>query len=435
MSQANRYGSAGGRRIAGVSWAMWGADNMRTTSSTLLKAAHRKAQRPERLRGFLLIAPLAVFLAFTFLAPISSFLVRAVYDPLIADAFPNTVDALKSWKPSEGTPPEAVFRAFRDELLITRDRGTIGAVGQRLNRDAAGMRSLVQRGLSITDQTGVTEWKPVFVGANEQWALPETWSIIKNAGSRFTLSHLLQAVDLVKTEDGSIELRPEDQRVNNYLLVRTLLVGLAIMTLSTLLAFPIALAIARASPSAARWMMTIVLLQFWTSVLARIVSWIVLLQNRGVVNDLLVATGVIAEQQRLALIYNMLGTILVGTYAMLPLVILPIYSVMKLIPPSYLRAATSLGAHPFEAFWRVYFPLTLPGIGAGASTAFILSIGYFVTPALVGGQSGTLYSNIIAYHMQTSLNWALAAALSIVILVVVISLYTVLNRYMRDRKA
>lgn len=407
---------------------------MKEASPSPLKLAHRRAQYAGHVRAFLLVAPLGAFLLFTFLAPISSFLARAIYDPLIADTLPNTVGALAGWQPGSGTPAEEVYRAFRDDLIVARDNGTLGAIGQRLNRDSSGMRSLIQGGVRIAARPGVSEWKSEFIKANPQWASPEPWAVIKNAGRRFTLAHMLQAVDLERSDDGSIRLRPENQRVNDYLLVRTLLVGFGIMALSTVLAFPIALAIARASPTPARWMMMIVLLQFWTSVLARIVSWIVLLQNKGVINDLLVNAGLIADDQRLSLIYNMLGTIIVGTYTMLPLVILPIYSVMKLIPATYLRAATSLGAHPFEAFWRIYFPLTLPGIGAGASTAFIISIGYFVTPALVGGQSGTLYSNIIAYHMQTSLNWALAAALSIVILVIVIGIYTALNKYARDRK-
>lgn len=410
---------------------------MQTTmrQASTLKAAHRKALLPSRLRALLLIAPLGALLLFTFLTPISSFLVRAFYDPLIADNMPQTIAALADWEPESGAPPEAAYLALRNDLLAARDAGTIGTIAQRLNRDSSGLRTLLRSGLRIAEQPDVTEWKPAFIDGNKQWGTAEPWWVIRNAGERYTTSHLLQAVDLERTIDGSIQPRVESQRVNNYLLIRTLWVGLAIMALSTLLAFPVALAMVRARPSAARWMMLVVLLQFWTSVLARIVSWIVLLQNKGVINDLLVASGIIAEQQRLALVYNMTGTIIVGTYAMLPLVILPIYSVMKLIPPSYLRAATSLGAHPFEAFWRVYFPLTLPGIGAGASISFILTIGYFVTPALVGGQSGTLYSNIIAYHMQTSLNWALAAALSLVILVVVVGMYTVFNRVLRDRKA
>jgi putative spermidine/putrescine transport system permease protein len=128
------------------------------------------------------------------------------------------------------------------------------------------------------------------------------------------------------------------------------------------------------------------------------------------------------------MIYNMTGTIIAMTHILLPFMVLPLYSVMKTIPPSYVRAAKSLGATPWTAFWRIYVPQTLPGIGAGGVLVFIISIGYYITPALVGGQSVQMISNLIAYHMQTSLNWGLAAALGSVLLVSVLILYWVYNR-------
>ncbi|MCB1403727.1 MAG: ABC transporter permease subunit, partial [Rhodobacteraceae bacterium] len=107
---------------------------------------------------------------------------------------------------------------------------------------------------------------------------------------------------------------------------------------------------------------------------------------------------------------------------------LPLYSVMKTIPPSYLRAAKSLGANDWTAFWRVYFPQSVPGVGAGAILVFILSIGYYITPELVGGTSGIFISNRIAYHISISLNWGLAAALATMLLIVVLALYWVYDR-------
>ena len=131
----------------------------------------------------------------------------------------------------------------------------------------------------------------------------------------------------------------------------------------------------------------------------------------GVINDLMVAVGITADDSRFSLIYNMTGTIIAMTHILLPFMILPLYSVMKTIPPSYMRAARSLGATPTMAFIKVYVPQTIPGVGAGGLLVFILAIGYYITPALVGGQDGQLISNMIAYHMQKSLNWSLAAAL------------------------
>ena len=132
--------------------------------------------------------------------------------------------------------------------------------------------------------------------------------------------------------------------------------------------------------------------------------------------------------ERFSMIYNKMGTIVAMTHILLPFMVLPLFSVMKTIPPSYMRAAKSLGATDWTAFWRVYFPQTVPGIGAGALLVFILAIGYYITPALVGGQDGQMISNIIDFHMRKSLNWSLAAALGGVLLVFVLFLYWLYDR-------
>ena len=175
-------------------------------------------------------------------------------------------------------------------------------------------------------------------------------------------------------------------------------------------------------------LMILVLLPFWTSLLVRTTSWMVLLQQQGVINDILVWLGVIGGSQRLQMIYNQTGTIIAMTHILLPFMILPLYSVMRTINPSYVRAARSLGATSWTAFRRVYFPQTLPGLGAGALLVFILAVGYYITPALVGGSSGQLISNMIAMHMTDTLNWSMAAALAALLLGAVLLLYWVYDR-------
>ena len=175
-------------------------------------------------------------------------------------------------------------------------------------------------------------------------------------------------------------------------------------------------------------LMILVLLPFWTSLLVRTSAWIALLQKEGVINSMLVAVGVLDDANRLLMIHNKTGTIIAMVHVLLPFMILPLYSVMKTIPPSYMRAARSLGATPFTAFTKVYMPNTVAGIGAGAILVFILSIGYYITPALVGGQSGTLISNLIAYHLESSLNWGLAAALGAILLAATFALYLVYDK-------
>ncbi|MEO1317992.1 MAG: ABC transporter permease, partial [Pseudomonadota bacterium] len=195
-----------------------------------------------------------------------------------------------------------------------------------------------------------------------------------------------------------------------------------------LLGYPIAFLLANLPMRVSNLLLILVLLPFWTSLLVRTSSWIVLLQQQGVINDTLVAIGILSDDGRLEMMFNEVGTVVAMTHILLPFMILPLYSVMKTINPSYLRAAKSLGATDFTAFWRVYFPLSVPGIGAGAILVFILAIGYYITPELVGGTSGIFISNRIAYHISSSLNWGLAAALGVILLGAVLILYYAYDR-------
>jgi len=175
-------------------------------------------------------------------------------------------------------------------------------------------------------------------------------------------------------------------------------------------------------------LMICVLLPFWTSLLVRTASWMILLQQQGIVNDFFVWIGLVTDDNRPEMMYNKTGTYVAMTQILLPFMVLPLYSVMKTISPSLMRAGKSLGGTPFIAFWKVYFPLTIPGIGAGCLLVFILAIGYYITPELVGGKDGQMIGNWIAYHLKTTLNWGLCAALGAILLGVMTVLYWVYNK-------
>ena len=384
-----------------------------------------------RLRAAGLALPLVAFIGVTFLAPLWTMFARSVYDPVVADALPETLALLRDWD-GAGLPDETVFAAAARELARADGERRSGMLGGRVNRVESGMRSVITRGgraaaarLEAGSGPSFTE---TLIAARPEWGEVSTWRTIRTAGQRFTGRHYLHALDLDRAEDGSVVRMDPDRRVHLPLLWRTLLISLAVTLLCLVLAYPIAHRIAAAPPRRARWLLMLVLVPFWTSLLVRTTSWIVLLQTRGVINDLLVAVGILSDDGRIAMIYNMTGTLVAMTHVLLPFMVLPIYSVMKGIPPSLMRAATSLGANGWQAFFRVYWPLTLPGTGAGALLVFILAIGYYITPALVGGSSGQLISNMIAFHMQTSLNWGLAGALGGVLLLVVGVLYVIYDR-------
>jgi len=269
--------------------------------------------------------------------------------------------------------------------------------------------------------------RDAFIASSRGWGDTALWQTIQTYSPPYTASYFLTAVDLRQTPDG-IERAAENQQIYVRLFIRTLVMSLTIMGACILLGYPVAWMLANLPSRQANLMLILVLLPFWTSLLVRTSAWKVLLQQQGVINDLLVWIGLVADDNRLTMINNATGTIIAMTHILLPFMILPLYSVMKTIPPSYLRAAKSLGATNWTAFWRVYFPQSVPGIGAGSILVFILSIGYYITPEIVGGTSGIFISNRIAYHISSSLNWGLAAALGTILLVVVMALYWAYDR-------
>jgi len=192
------------------------------------------------------------------------------------------------------------------------------------------------------------------------------------------------------------------------------------------LAYPVAYLLATVPARIGNLLMILVLLPFWTSVLVRTTAWMVLLQREGIVNGILRRAGIISDP--LQLIHNRTGVYIAMTYVLLPFMVLPLYGVMKGVSPLAVRAALSLGASPFAAFRRVYLPQTLPGITAGCLLVFILAIGYYITPALVGGADDQLISYFIAFYTNQTLNWGMAAALGLVLLAVTLILYGVYTK-------
>ena len=271
------------------------------------------------------------------------------------------------------------------------------------------------------------DYRERFAEIDRGWTNVDNWRAIQALSPPLTDGYFLAAVDAERGADG-IELKPENEQLYLKLFVRTLVLSLVITASCILLGYPIAYLLATLPTRSSNLLMILVLLPFWTSLLVRTSAWKVLLQQQGVINDVLVWAGIVDDAGRLVMINNVTGTIIAMTHILLPFMILPLYSVMKTISPSYVRAAKSMGATDWTAFRRVYFPNTIPGIGAGSILCFILAIGYYITPELVGGTSGVFISNRIAYHISSSLNWGLAAALGTILLVVVLALYWTYDR-------
>ncbi|MEL6437158.1 MAG: ABC transporter permease [Pseudomonadota bacterium] len=395
---------------------------MRAADGTPLKRRLARALRREKLRSFLLIAPLLFFILISFMLPIADMLFRSVENQIVPNTIPRTVVALKDWDPrSNEVPGEAVFAALQADLTEAFENKQHTRLGLRLNYEAPGMSSLFRKsGRRVTRLEA--PFKEGFADIDDKWVALETWQVIQRTSGNYTSGYILAAVDLQRTAEG-IQLVDERRRIYLMLFWRTMWMSLLITGCCLLLGYPIAYLMSHTKRSTANLLMILVLLPFWTSLLVRTSAWKVLLQQQGVINDTLVFLGLVGNDGRLELINNQLGTIIAMTHILLPFMILPLYSVMQTISPTYVRAAKSMGATDWTAFWRVYFPNTVPGIGAGAILVFILSIGYYITPELVGGTKGVFISNRIAYHISSSLNWGLAAALGALLLLLVLLLF------------
>ena len=389
-----------------------------------LHRAVRRADRPARRAAFSLAVPLLLFLFVTFVVPIASLFTTAVNDPETRSVLPATIQALASWQ-GEGVPDEPVFAALTQDLARAGKERTAAGLGKRLNYELPGMRSRVMA--AARSAAGLqAPFKDKFLAADPAWGDPALWATIRRDGRRFTPSYLLTAVDLQQTANGAIVPGPADQRIFLGVLGRTLLIAASVTLLTLVLGYPVAYALTLAPPLLAAGMMLCILLPLWTSLLVRTTAWVVLLQTNGVINDVLLLVGLTSE--RLQLIFTRFGTVTAMTHIQLPFTILPIASVMRAIPVAHMRAARSLGAPPAAAFWRVYAPQTVPGVMAGCLITFILSLGYYITPALVGGPNDQMISNFISIYINSELNWGLASALGVVLLAVTLVIYGVFLR-------
>jgi putative spermidine/putrescine transport system permease protein len=408
-----------------------------TVDGKPLKEALAHAQSRAKRRAFLLVLPLLAFIIVSFIFPIGQMLYKSVNNTgfTISKDFGTGVSTpimtnLAEWfeeNPHGTDPDETAYAALAADLVVLRELKAPGQAGTRINYELSGSRSMFTKAARKAKKLE-PPFKEAIIDLDEDWADPSLWQAMRTASIAVTVNFYLAALDRKRADDGSVEMVPENRQVYVTLFKRTLILSLMITVICFFLAFPIAHLMATLPMRKSNLLMILVLLPFWTSLLVRTTSWMIVLQSQGVLNDAMVATGILADENRIQMMYNQTGTVIAMTHILLPFMVLPLYSVMSMINPSYVRAARSMGATSWTAFRRIYFPQTVPGIGAGALLVFILSVGYYITPALVGGADGQLISNLIAFHMTKSLNWSLAAALAAILLGAVLLLYWLYDR-------
>ncbi|RUW51107.1 ABC transporter permease [Mesorhizobium sp. M1A.F.Ca.ET.072.01.1.1] len=402
------------------------ADQLTVTSdSKLLLLELQRLRRWQKLKALIPLTPLLLFILAFFFVPVSRMLFHAVHDDTLSALMPRTTAELTRWN-GENLPDEAAFAALASDLNEAWSRKTAGAIAKRLNYELPGSNQQVMSSArkAVTLPSG--PYRDAMLNISRLWSKREVWILLKRGVSNYTPYYLLRSVDLQRDPDGRIVTMPPDQAIFRDVFLRTFTISAGVMFLTLLLGFPLAYLLATLPKRITNILMILVILPFWTSVLVRTSAWIVLLQQQGLVNDVLLALHIVSRP--IELVFNRVGTIVAMTHIQLPITLLPIYSIMKTISPNHIRAARSLGAGPFVAFWTVYFPQTFPGIAAGCLLTFIMCLGYYITPALVGGPADQMVSTFIAHYTNEDLNWGMASALGAILLLATLLLYHFYNK-------
>ena len=440
-----------------------------TNDGVPLKESLRKSLRRSKIRSFLLLLAPLLFLLIMFVGPIGSLLTRSVDDMEINKVLPQTFAQYELWEDKSVIPNEEMFAAVINDIRVTHKlensegknigKNLLGKAGTRMTYEFSGWRSLLLKTVKsatkvnkrskeeIKPYTWEAPYKEKMIKRDKRWGKVEFWQSLGAMKDPYTMGYYLNAVDLRYDANKNIIEKPDHLKVYKTIWMRTLQVSLMVTIFCLFLAYPVSYLLATLPMRTSNLLMICVLMPFWTSLLVRIVAWMIMLQQNGVVNDTLVGIlpcfeGMInlpffgetnidlcfSDEDRIPMMYNFTGTIIVMTQVLLPFMILPIYSVMRGIPPSYMKAAQNLGATPTRAFIRVYMPQSVPGIGAGCILVFIVAIGYYITPELVGGKDGLMIGNFVAREMQKTLNWGLAAAMGAMLLAAVLMLYWAYDR-------
>ncbi|WP_231492911.1 ABC transporter permease [Zestomonas thermotolerans] len=387
--------------------------------------AYRLAQQKESRKALMLALPLLLFLLITFIAPIGILLLRSVQNPELPSAMPELAAALQDWDETALPEPQA-YAALAHSLVAASASDELGSAARRLNFYDPSMRSLLLKTVRKVKGRDSDDWSVTLPEIDRRWADMETWRVLKRAAQSPTADYLLAALDHRVDSTGAVVEMPREESIYLQAFLRTISISASVTLICLLLAYPVSWLLANLPAEKSKRLMLLVIIPFWTSLLVRTTAWYVLLQPNGVVNSLLSGLGLVS--QPLQLMFNRTGVLIGMTHIMLPFMILAIYSVMKGISPVYLRAAQSLGAKPLTAFVRTYIPQTLAGVGAGCFLVFVLSLGYYITPALLGGAGDEMISQLISVQTNQQLNWGLAGALSTYLVIFTGFFYFVFNR-------
>lgn len=360
-----------------------------------------------RLAAFLLLVlPLAVYIL-VYLVPLGGIVSLSVDNRGLSDRFPALRAAFAQG--GAGTADGRAAALLQD--LAGLDAKARGETARMLNQEISGFRSLLLD--TGRDAATIAPTMAALVAFDPRWGDPTYWVVIERNIPALSLRNFQKVTGLKTGPDGGLTIAQGDD-IYLRIMLRTLVIALQVTLLTLLIGYPLAYAIANGSRRLGTFILMVVLLSFWTSILVRTTAWVVLLQTNGLLNNLLLWLGVVSEP--LQLIFNRFGTLVAMTHVLLPFAVIPMMNVMRTIPAAQNQASRSLGAGGVETFLRVYFPQSLRGVVVGGGTVFILALGFYVTPALVGGPGDQMLSYYIADFVRKTLNWGMASALSVLLL-------------------
>lgn len=377
----------------------------------------------KQMKSLALIAPLALFLAFFFVAPLVTMMKAAVSDPVASSALPTVSAALSGWD-RQSVPSTEAQEALANDIRNISDDELFGDLVRRLNSAKSGFRTLMSKTRNAVSEDGnISD----LVSIDKRWGEPAFWIAVQDAaGASLTDRNLLAAVDLQRDTNGAIGNAPDGTSANRTTLVRTMIMAGMVTICCIAVGLPFAMVAASTTGWKRQLLLGAVLLPLWTSLLVRTAAWYIILQDNGLINLTLQTLGL--TNGPVPLIFNRLGVIIAMTHVLLPFMVLPIFSVLIGIPKNLMPAAASLGAPPIRAFLLVLLPLSLRGVVSGALLVFMSALGYYITPALIGGAKDQMISSVIAYYATGAANWGMAGALGIVLLAATMMLYVVYLR-------
>lgn len=381
----------------------------------------------KNIRATLLIAPLFAFILLFFIWPLGVMMKQAVSDTAVLQVLPRTVEAVKNYNGNDAPTPE-MKQALVADLKASTDQLAMGDMIRRLNSAQPGFRTLMTKTVSALEKTPAPDLEAI----DKRWSQPQYWRAVAGALSPWTDRNLLAAVDMERDASGNLASKDTGTSANRAIMLRTFWIAALVTLACVLIGYPYAILLAGATGWVRNLLFAAVLLPLWTSLLVRTAAWFILLQDKGLINDMFIWLGL--TDSPLPLIFNRAGVIIAMTHVLLPFMVLPIYSVLIAVPNSLMSAAASLGAAPWRAFLRVLLPLSMRGVLSGMLLVFMSAIGYYITPALIGGPGDQMISSIIAYYATGSANWGMAGALGMVLLVACLLLYAVYGRLTAEEK-